>query len=78
MNYILLALLAAFFISVTDICNKSLINDGVSNFKYTFWTRGVVYGICIILLVLFVINYPNSDMTDNDTNFSDMIKLPKK
>ena len=36
MNYILWLCLAAFFISVTDICNKSLINDGVSNFKYTF------------------------------------------
>ena len=77
MNYIFLALLSAIFISITDICNKSLINKGVSNFKYTFWTRGVVYGICIILLVLFVIYNPSSDMTNDDTNFSDMIKLPE-
>ena len=71
MNYIFLALLSAVFVSITDICNKSLINKGVSNFKYTFWTRGVVYGICIILLVLFVIYNPSSDMTNDDTNFSD-------
>ena len=77
MNYIYLALLAAFFISVTDLCNKSLIDNGVSNFKYTFWTRGVIYSICIVLLIIFVINNPSSDMTNNDTNISDMIRLPK-
>ena len=77
MNYIFLALLAAFFISVTDVCNKTLINNGISSFKYTFWTRGVIYSICVLLLVLFVIMNPSSDMTNNDTNITDMIRLPK-
>ena len=78
MNYIFFALLAAFFISITDICNKSLINNGISSFKYTFWTRGVIYSICVILLLLFVMMNPYSDMTNNDTNITDMIRLPKK
>ena len=71
---IYLALLSALFISITDICNKSLINKGVSNFKYTFWTRGVIYSICVILFLLFVMMNPYSDMTNNDTNISDMIR----
>ena len=76
MNYIFLALTVAFLISITDLCNKSLIEKGVSNFKYTFWTRGVIYGLCILVLVLFVLYNPSTGMTNNEGNFTDMIKLP--
>ena len=77
MNYIFLALLSALFISITDVCNKSLINKGISSFKYTFWTRGIIYVICLLILLIFVVMNPQSNITNNDTNISDMIRLPK-
>ena len=76
MNYIFFAVIAAICISIADISNKYLMENGISSVKYTFWTHGVIYSICLILLITILLYYPISHITNNETNLKDMITLP--
>ena len=50
--------------------------NGISSIKYTFWTHGVIYSICLLLLIVILLYYPISYITNNENNLKDMIALP--
>ena len=52
MLYIFLALFAALGFSVSDICSKYLLNNGVSNLQFLFWAHGIAF---VLLTLLFII-----------------------
>ena len=76
MLYLLLALIAALGFSLSDICVKYVIDNGVSNFQYLFWSHGVMYAILFFLLI-FVLMYIPMKFLTNKKKLSENITLPK-
>ena len=68
MNYIFCALLGAFFLSISDILTKYSLNNGKSQLEYIFWSHGVVYIICILLLFLILGFKPVNFLLNKKTN----------
>lgn len=68
MNYIFFALLSALFLSISDILSKYSLNNGKSSFEYIFWSHGVVYIVCILLLLLILWIKPFNFLLNNKTN----------
>ena len=51
--------------------------NGVSNIKYTFWSHGIVYIICILTLIIVLLKYPFTNIVGNSTTLSEFISFPK-
>lgn len=72
--YIFYALLAALFLSISDILSKYATDKGISNFEYIFWSHGVMYCFCIIGLILYL-NYNPLKLLLNNHKIKDIIKI---
>lgn len=80
MNYIILCIIAAVLLSVSDLFSKYALNNGVSNINYIFWSRGIAYFTCLILLVLLTYLFSIKVMANNgeNNNIYDLIRLNRK
>ena len=80
MNYILLCIIGAIALSISDIFSKYALNNGVSNINYIFWSRGIAYTSCLILLVILTYLFSIKCMANDDKNDNiySLIKLNQK
>ena len=72
--YIILALVSALMLSLSDILTKYALNNGKSSFEYIFWSHGVIYVICIIAL-LVILKYKKIKSLTNNDSINSMVKL---
>lgn len=80
MEYLFFAIIGALLLSISDLLSKYALNNNVSNFKFIFWSHGVIYIICIILL-LFVFLFVRpiflvDEMGNKKYGISKLIELP--
>ena len=80
MNYIILCIIGALLLSISDLFSKYALNNGVSNINYIFWSRGIAYSACLILLVLLTYIFSIKVMANNgkNNNIYELVKLNKK
>ena len=80
MNYIILCLMGALMFSVSDLFTKYVLNNGMSNINYIFWSRGITYLICLILLVVLTYLFSIKFLANNskNDNIYELIKLNKR
>ena len=80
MNYIILCLMGALMFSVSDLITKYVLNNGMSNINYIFWSRGITYLICLILLVVLTYLFSIKFLANNskNSNIYELIKLNKR
>jgi drug/metabolite transporter (DMT)-like permease len=71
---ILFALLSALFLSISDILSKYSLDNGISNFEYIFWSHGIIYLACIILLLIYLAFNPLKLLLNKDT-IKDILKI---
>ena len=72
--YIFFAILSALLLSISDILAKYSLDKGKSNFEYIFWSHGIIYLACIILLLLYL-KYNPLKMLLNKNKIKDVLKL---
>ena len=72
--YIYFALLSALFLSISDILSKYALDKGKSNFEYIFWSHGIIYFACIILLLIYLKKNPLKLLLNND-KIKDILKI---
>lgn len=79
MNYIFFSLLGALLLSISDLCSKYALNNGVSNINYIFWSHGITYFVCLIILLLLTYFLSITFLTNNSRMKSlyDIVKLNK-
>jgi drug/metabolite transporter (DMT)-like permease len=77
--YIILAIIASFFFATSDITQKYALDNGVSNIQYIFWSHGIIYFVCISLLVILILFYPIKAFIHRNGNFHDtgILQLPQ-
>lgn len=75
MLYIYLSLLAALFFSLSDISTKVLLNNGVSNLQYLFWSQGILY-IFITLIALYFATYFSIKFLTNGDSATKVLSIP--
>ena len=71
---ILFAILSALFLSISDILSKYALDNGISNFEYIFWSHGIIYVACIIILLIFLQLNPIKLLLNKD-NIKDILKI---
>lgn len=76
MLYIFLALLAAFGFSVSDICSKYLLNQGISNLQFLFWAHGIAFVVLTLVFMLIGRRYTLKFLTNGD-NYKELLSYPK-
>ena len=72
--YIFFALLSALLLSFSDILAKYSLDKGTSNFEYIFWSHGIIYLACIIILLIYL-KYNPLKLLLNKDNIKDILKL---
>ena len=72
--YIFFALLSALLLSFSDILAKYSLDKGKSNFEYIFWSHGIIYLACIIILLLYL-KYNPLKLLLNKDKIKDILKL---
>ena len=72
--YIFYSLLASLLLSISDILSKYSSDKGISNFEYIFWSHGVIYLACIIMLLLYL-KYNPLKLLLNKDKIKDILKL---
>ena len=77
MNYIFYAVISALLLSISDICTKYALNNKINNINYIFWSHGVIYLLCLILLICLLYFKPIPLLT-NTNNILENIKYPNK
>lgn len=76
MLYIFLSLIAAFGFSVSDICSKYLLNHGISNLQFLFWSHGIAYVVLTLLFMIIGRNYAIKFLTNGDS-YKNLLSYPK-
>mgnify|MGYP000135296516 FL=1 len=76
MLYIFLALCAALGFSISDICSKYLLDNGVSNLQYIFWVHGIFYVIFTALSIYLASKYAFNQLT-NGRKYMSILKFPE-
>mgnify|MGYP001251600999 CR=1 FL=1 len=79
MNYILLCIIGALLLSISDLCSKYALNNGVSNVNFLFWSHGITYFVCLIILVTVTYYFSLHFLSNNkkNNNIYELIKLNK-
>jgi len=72
--YIFFALLSALLLSFSDILAKYSLDKGTSNFEYIFWSHGIIYLACIIILLIYL-KYNPLKLLLNKDKIKDILKL---
>ena len=72
--YIFFALLSALLLSFSDILAKYSLDKGTSNFEYIFWSHGVIYISCIIILLIYLGFRPLKLLVNKD-KIKDILKI---
>ena len=72
---IILSLFAALGFSISDICSKYLLENGISNLQYLFWSHGVLFLGFTILFMIIGTKFSLKFLTNGD-NYSNLTKLP--
>lgn len=76
MSYIFFALFGAFLLSISDVLSKYALDNNVSNINFIFWSHGIVYIACIILLlVLCLFIRPQFLLGNKKYGIQEIIKL---
>ncbi len=76
MLYIFLALYAALGFSISDICTKYMLDNGISNLQYLFWAHGILFITLTIILIIIGTNYSLKPLT-NGHSYLDIAKFPR-
>jgi uncharacterized membrane protein len=79
MSYIFFSLLGALLLSLSDLFSKYALNNGISNINYIFWSHGITYFVCLILLLLLTYGLSITFLTNNSrmSSLYDIVKLNK-
>lgn len=72
---IILSLCAALGFSISDICSKYLLENGLSNLQYLFWSHGVLFLSLTILFMIIGTSYSLKFLTNGD-GYNQLFKLP--
>ena len=72
--YIFFAILSDLLLSFSDILTKYALDKGTSNFEYIFWSHGIIYIVCIIILLLYLKFNPLKLLLNKD-KIKDILKL---
>ena len=72
--YIFFALLSALLLSFSDILAKYSLDKGKSNFEYIFWSHGIIYLACIIILLVYLKFNPLKLLLNKD-KIKDILKI---
>ena len=76
MSYIFFGLLGAFLLSIADTLCKYALNNSVSNVNFIFWSHGVTYAVCLVILLLICRYIPLKFLTNTKPiSFYDIIKF---
>ena len=75
MLYIYLALVSAFCFSLSDICSKYLIDNGISNMKFLFWAHGIIFTV-LGSIAVFIASYYSLNYLTNKEKYLNVIKFP--
>ncbi len=76
MLYIFLALFAALGFSVSDICSKYLLNNGVSNLQFLFWAHGIAFVLLTLLFIIIGTQFSLKFLTNGD-KYKKLLSYPK-
>ena len=72
--YIFFSLLSALLLSISDILTKYALDKGKSNMEYIFWSHGIIYLLCIIVLLIYLWFNPIKLLLNKDT-IKNILKL---
>ena len=75
MLYLFLAFYAAFGFSVSDMCTKYMLDNGISNLQYLFWAHGILFLLLTVIFMGLGIKYSLPSLT-NGSNLSEMMRFP--
>lgn len=75
MLYIYLALVSAVCFSLSDICSKYLIDNGISNMKFIVWSHGIIFTLFGIIGIL-IASFFSFDFLINKEKYLDVIRFP--
>ena len=53
MLYIYLTFCKRFCFSLSDICSKYLIDNGISNMKFLFWAHGIIFTVLGLIAIFY-------------------------
>ena len=83
MNYILYALVGAFFLSISDIASKYAIDNKISNLTYITWSHGVLYMVVLTIFIILCLKYQwknfilhSKESNSRHKTIYDILKLP--
>lgn len=75
MLYIYLALFSALGFSLSDLCSKYLLDNGISNLQFLFYSHGVIFvSLCIISILL--VSFLSIGVLTNGNKYLDVVKFP--
>jgi drug/metabolite transporter (DMT)-like permease len=77
MNYIFFAIISALLLSLSDICTKYSLENNINNINYIFWSHGIIYLLCLLVLIVILYFKPLKILTDTN-NIMKNIKYPEK
>lgn len=75
MLYIYLAFVSAICFSLSDICSKYLLDNGISNLKFLFYAHGIVFTI-LGFIGIMVASYFSYNFLTNKEKYLDVLKFP--
>ena len=75
MLYIYLALVSAFCFSLSDICSKYLIDNGISNMKFIVWAHGIIFTIFGVIGII-IASFFSFNFLTNKEKYLDVIRFP--
>ena len=73
---IILSLCAALGFSISDICSKYLLENGVSNLQFLLWGHGILFVLLTILFMIIGTKYSLKFLTNGD-GYNKLVQLPK-
>jgi drug/metabolite transporter (DMT)-like permease len=72
---IILSLCAALGFSISDICSKYLLEEGISNLQYLFWSHGILFLTLTVLFMIIGTKYSLKFLTNGD-GYDKLFKIP--
>ena len=75
MLYIYLALFSALGFSLSDLCSKYLLDNGISNLQFLFYSHGVIF-VTLCILGILLVSFFSKGLLTNNKKYLNVIKFP--
>ena len=76
MLYIYLALFSALGFSLSDLCSKYLLDNGISNLQFLFYSHGIIFvSLCIISIL--IVSFFSIGILTNNNKYLEVVNFPK-